>query len=98
MLNNVKVLFAGEKAVRDINKSINETLINQLTRDDLSSEEKKEIADKAKEFLADNAKMEEDNSKFWYKYGKNEGELKGVLKALGIFAVGFAIGTILVKR
>ena len=98
MLNEVKVLLAGEKIVRKMNQKINETFIDQLTREDLTLKEKLEIAEQAKEIAADNVKTEEKNSEFWYKYGKNEGEIKGMMKAIGALAAGLAIGTFLRKR
>ena len=98
MLNSDKILFAGEKTVRAVNEAIIDVSIDQLIREDLTIEEKQEIAAKAKEVAADNANWEEVNSEWWYKYGKNEGEVIGLCKAAGIMLVGFTIGTLLRKR
>lgn len=98
MSNDVKVLFAGEKAVRNINQGINDIFIDQLIREDLTLEEKRELAEKAKKVSADNAKLEEKNSEFWYKYGKNDGEIRGMLKAVGVLGVGLVVGRLLRKR
>lgn len=48
MLNSAKVLFTGEKVVREINHRINKTFIDQLAGEDLSLEERQELANSAK--------------------------------------------------
>ena len=42
-------------------------------------------------------KWEEENQKFWYKYGQIVGEIKGMLKAAGIMAIGLIIADKLKK-
>ena len=98
MLKTAKILLAGEKLVRGVNHEVSKTFIDQLTREDLTIEEKNEIAEKAKDLLADNIQTEEDNSAFWYRYGKNEGEIKGMLAAIGYFAIGFTVTTLLMRK
>lgn len=98
MLNSAKVLFTGEKVVREINHRINKTFIDQLAGEDLSLEERQELANSAKKLADDNVKTEEENSEFWYKYGKNEGEIKGMLKAAAVVLAGYTIGAFLRKK
>ena len=90
-----KTLCAGEKAVRKFNNAINDIIIDQLAREDLTLEEREELAAEAKRMAAKNVKIEEENSEFWYKYGRNVGEIKGMLKGLGCFAVGCVIGIVI---
>lgn len=91
MLDHVKVVLAGEKAVRGINHKVLKSYVARLTREDLNPEEKQEIADKANKLAESIAKTEEKNSEFWYGYGKDEGEIRGMLKAAAIMLVGYII-------
>jgi hypothetical protein len=99
MLNKqVKNLFESEKMARNIENFVENIYIDQLVRDDLGVEEKEDIAKRAKEHLADMGKYEEQNSEYWYKYGIIEGEIKGMWKAIGVFAVSYALGALLFRK
>ena len=98
MLDHVKVLLTGEKVVRGINHGVLTSYITQLTREDFTPEKKQEIALKAKELTEKLQKTEEKNSKSWYKYGKHEGEIRGMLKAAAVMLAGYTIGTFLRKK
>lgn len=98
MSKTAKILLVGEKMVRGMNHEINKTFIDQLTREDLTTEEKNEIAEKAKDSLADGVQTEEYNSEFWYRYGKSEGRLMGMLEGVGCLAIGYAIGALLMRK
>lgn len=98
MLNKDKEIFAEDQSLRDINKILVDTCIDQLIIENLTLEEKQKIADTAKEATANNAKFEEKNAKWWYKYGKNKGEVKGMFEAIGLFAVGYVVGGLFLKK
>ena len=70
---------------------MNKTLADLLVRENLSTEEKTEYLKMLKSNLDKDQKWEEDNQKFWYKYGQNVGEIKGMLEAAGIMAIGLII-------
>lgn len=92
MLNYVKVLFNGEKVVRKINRKGEEILIDQLVREDLELDEKERIAESVKKMMDKDDEWEEHNSEFWYKYGVNEGKIKGMMKAAVVMLIGYTIG------
>ena len=98
MLNKDKELFVEDQSCRDMNKFLVDTCIDQLIMKNLTLEEKQKIADIAKEATANNAKFEEENAKWWYKYGKNKGEVKGMFEAIGLFAVGYVVGGLFLKK
>ena len=88
---SIKIIVNGEKICRNIHKGINKTLADLLVRENLSTEEKTEYLKMLKSNLDKDQKWEEDNQKFWYKYGQNVGEIKGMLEAAGIMAIGLII-------
>ena len=98
MLNKDKELFTEDQSCRDMNKILVGTCIDQLIMENLTLEEKQKIADTAKEATANNAKFEEENAKWWYKYGKNKGEVKGMFEAIGLFTVGYVVGVLFRKK
>ena len=97
MLNAAKILFKGEKAVRKINRKGQEILVDQLVREDLELDEKKQVIETVKDMMVKDDEWEEGNSDYWYKYGKTEGEIKGMLKAAGAIILGLAIKKIISK-
>lgn len=98
MLNTVKTLFDGDKVIRKFNRKCNEIFIDELMREDLELDEKKQIAEAAKKIMAQSDKWEDDNSDFWYKYGLSEGEVKGIWKGVLALTLGFLIGTTIIKK
>ena len=98
MLNTVKTLFEDEKAIRKFNRKCTEIVIDELMREDLEIDEKKQIAEAAKKLMIQSDEWEDSNSDFWYKYGLSEGEVKGMMKGVLALTLGFLIGTIIVKK
>lgn len=94
----VEHFLANDKIVRCASTEIIKSSIDQLTREDLTTGEKNEVAENTKHFLETYAHGEEGNSKFWYEYGQAYGKIKGMLLATGLTAIGYAIGCLIAKH
>ena len=94
MLNKtIKVLLNGDKVVRDFSHGVERAFVDQLAKPDLTLEEREQLAKGIKDLISEDEEHEEENAKFYYKYGLNKGELRGMIKAVGALYVGFVIGT-----
>ena len=98
MLNTVKTIVEDEKAIRKFNRKCTEIVIDELMREDLEIDEKKQIAETAKKLMIQSNEWEYSNSDFWYKYGLSDGEVNGMTQGVLALMLGFLIGTIIVKK
>ena len=84
---SLKEVYNSEKETRHFNNDVEEVLIRELMRDDITQIEKESVFETIKEQMIGNNLWECNNSRFWYRVGLLRGRCSVGLAVLGGFAV-----------
>lgn len=91
---SLKEVYNSEKETRHFNNDVEEVLIRELMRDDITQIEKESVFETIKEQMIGNNLWECNNSRFWYRVGLLRGRCSVGLAVLGGFAVGCLVDII----
>lgn len=84
----------NDKKIRDMNWKVEESIIQELSKPGLTSDERIDLADKLRKCRISSRRWEEGNCEIWKKYGESTGTIKACVGMVGAFAVGIVVGIV----